>query len=75
MEMPPVSEPMVKQALLDEAIRLGSQSVTRANQYMTTNRIAFNAIADSLELLRSGRVDNARMRLEQAITTLTRMLK
>jgi len=68
-----MSEPMVKQEVLDAALRIGSQSVDQANHYIRINGVAINAIADALELIKTGRTMHARTRLEKTLQILTRL--
>jgi hypothetical protein len=70
-----MSEAMVKQTLLDEALRLGERAGTQASRQMMINRLAIDAIVDALEFMRTGRVDHARTRLDRALLTITRMAK
>jgi hypothetical protein len=66
---------VVDRALFDEAIRVGEQSATHANRSMRINRVAVDAIADALELIKSGRIGHARERLSKALLVITKMSK
>ena len=70
-----MSEPTVKQSLLDEARRLGERNATHASHQSRISNIAIDAIADALELMKSGRIIHARERLDKALMTVTRMSK
>jgi hypothetical protein len=68
-----MSEPVVNQSLFDEAVRIGNRSVTEANRQMRINRIAVDAIADALGLIKTGRITQARDRLDRALLGVTRL--
>jgi hypothetical protein len=70
-----MSETMVKQSLLDEALRLGERAGTQASRQMTMNRLAIDAIVDALEFMRTGRIEHARTRLDRVLLVLSRMGK
>jgi hypothetical protein len=70
-----MSEPCVDQRLFDEAVRLGEQSVNNANKHMRISRTAVDAITDALELIKTGRIDHARTRLEKTLWVITRLSK
>ena len=63
----------VDRSLLDEAIRLGERAAKQADKQRDINRAAVEAIYDSISLIKSGRVLQARERLEKAILTITRI--
>jgi hypothetical protein len=73
--MPEMNKPMVDQSRFDEAVRIGNQSVTHANHQRRISGAAVDAIADALELIKSGRILHARERLEKALVTVTKMSK
>lgn len=64
---------VIDRAMFDEAMRIGNQSVTQANHQMRISRIAVDAIHQALELIKSGRVDQARDRLDKALLAVTKM--
>jgi len=63
----------IDKSLFDEALRAGERSVTQANKQMMIARAAVDAIADALELLKTGRTHHARERLDKALMSITRM--
>lgn len=57
----------VNQNLLDEAIRIGNESVIRANSSMRVTRELLTAIEQTIALLDTGRTTKARERLVKAL--------
>jgi hypothetical protein len=64
---------VIDRAMFDEALRIGNQSVTQANHQMRISRIAVDAIHQALELIKTGRVTEARDRLDKALLVVTKM--
>jgi len=67
------AEDCVDRSLFNEAVRVGEISATHASRSMRINRVAVDAIADALELIKSGRVGHARERLDKALLVITKM--
>jgi len=70
-----MSAEMVERAVLDEAIRIGNSKVLEVSKYMRITTVATDAIHQALEMLKCGRVDEARNRLERALLGITRLSK
>jgi hypothetical protein len=64
----------IDQTVLDEAIRLGNDSLTKANKYMQINRKLVDAIRDSLAKIETGRVTDGRDGLRKALADVARSL-
>jgi len=66
--------PKVDQTVLDEALRIGNQSATLATRYMNMNRNLIDAIEQALILIKTGRITEARNRLDKALVSVLRTL-
>jgi len=69
-----MSKSMVEQSLFDEAVRIGNQSVSRANQHMIVSKLLVDAIEQALRFIETGRTTQARDRLRRAAVTAAKLL-
>jgi len=69
-----MKEPMVKQKLFDEAIRVGTVSADHANRNMLLSRGLLDAIEQTLGMMKIGRITQARERLERALVAAAKLL-
>jgi hypothetical protein len=59
-------ELLVRKALLDEAVHMGTITAAQANKQMRVNHELIVAIGEALALIKSGRITEARDRLQNA---------
>ena len=65
----------VDKALFDDVLRTCSDSVDRSQRYMTICHGLIGSLELALTLLKSGRIEQARTRLESAITMTAKLLE
>jgi hypothetical protein len=69
----PVTQ-LIEKSILDEALRVGVDGVTKANKYMQINRKLVDAIRDSLAKIETGRITEGRDGLRKALADVARSL-
>lgn len=65
---------VVTDAMFDEAVKVGSQSATMANRYMTIARDLLQAIDDATDLLTIGKTEEASDMLTKAMAAAARKM-
>jgi hypothetical protein len=73
MAVQEVNNSPITREIFDEALRIGNHSVTQANKHMRISRVAVDAIHQALALIKSGRITEARDRLDRALLGITRL--
>ncbi|RPI44642.1 MAG: hypothetical protein EHM67_03535 [Hyphomicrobiaceae bacterium] len=67
------AEREVTNILFKEAVRMANNSDVRANRYRTISIGAIEAMLEAIELIKCGRIMEARTRLERALVACNRM--
>lgn len=65
---------MVDKAVFDDVVRTCSDSVDRSKRYMTICHGMVSSLELVLDLLKSGRIERARVELESAVRMTARLL-